>query len=163
MCQLNFQPHRSIRWAVMCDIRLAIICILTCLSAIPPFDQFCCPCQYLSCTYLQGLNPGHYIFQFIVKKNSDPIEYYFNTLEVLRVAIKTVEEALPELDYSTPGELFFIQPEGVENVDVMLDLAIAESELYDVLNLCVVVSKVVECTVQCIMTCLSIVHISNIL
>lgn len=33
------------------------------------------------CWFRAGLEPGHYIFQFIVKSESAPEKYLFNTLE----------------------------------------------------------------------------------
>jgi hypothetical protein len=59
---------------------------------------------------------------------------------VLRVAVLTIEDALPELDFSSPGDLFFIKQDDIISVDVALGLMISESMLYDVLDLCVKVS-----------------------
>lgn len=89
---------------------------------------------------MKGLDPGHYVFQLIIKGKLDPAEYFLQTLEVLRVAVKTVEDSLPDLDFSTHGDMFFIKQDDQQSVDVSLDLTIAESMLYSVLDLCVEVT-----------------------
>ena len=88
-----------------------------------------------------GLDPGHYIFQFIIKKNTSPAKYYFDTLQVLRVSIRTVEESLPSLDFAVPGDLFFIKPEEEDTMGVSLDLNIEGSVLFDILDLCMEVKR----------------------
>ena len=88
---------------------------------------------------LTGLKPGFYTFQFILKQEElGQVKYVFESMEAVRVAVITIDDAVPEFDFSQAGELFYIN-NNEDNVpmDISLELQIASSMLFEYLNLCV--------------------------
>lgn len=57
------------------------------------------------------------------------------------MAVLTIADILPALEFATSHDLFFIKQDDASSVDVALDLSIAGFELFDMLDLCVEVSR----------------------